>query len=367
MAVFLKVKSYVPICLSKETNIHEEGMVFLEHDFPKYFNAIRSERAVVADDAHTHTATFEFSESYLKAPLKSISMLDVPIRVDGALVALLCCEQTYEPKIWTDEDIIFVHSITDIISLGIEADKRKKAEAKLLENQEQLIYKSNILAAIAKTTEQLLVSKNIYETLTETFELIGNAANVDRVFFFENDLKNNLISQKIEWTRGDILPQIDNLVQRTIFRLTIFIFILKFYTKIKYTKKHSVQLQTKISKIDGQNKISWLYFYFRFLSKMFFKVLLVLMIVPTSKNGRTTKSNILQSFATNIANAIERLRNEAIIEESENNFRQINDTIDDVFFLYDAINEKHIYISSSCKKVLGAGARIYFYQRKVLI
>jgi PAS domain S-box-containing protein len=44
---------------------------------------------------------------------------------------------------------------------------------------------------------------------------------------------------------------------------------------------------------------------------------------------------------------------ELAIKESENNFRQINETIDDVFWLYDILQKKYLYITPSCEKVLG--------------
>jgi PAS domain S-box-containing protein len=70
--------------------------------------------------------------------------------------------------------------------------------------------------------------------------------------------------------------------------------------------------------------------------------------------------NTFQSLATNISNSIERIQNELIIEESENNFRQINETIEDTFWLYDVINRKYIYMSPSCEKVLEI-AQSHFY------
>lgn len=46
-----------------------------------------------------------------------------------------------------------------------------------------------------------------------------------------------------------------------------------------------------------------------------------------------------------------------LLAESENNFRQINETIEDVFWLYDCVNQKYIYVSPSCEKVWGLSQR----------
>lgn len=63
--------------------------------------------------------------------------------------------------------------------------------------------------------------------------------------------------------------------------------------------------------------------------------------------------SILQSLASNIANAIEQRNNEAMLGESEYNFRQINETIERVFWLYDVVNAKYLYINPACETVLG--------------
>ena len=604
-----------------ETHTHSSGQILSEHNFPAYFEAVKSKLAIVANDAHTHPATAEFSEFYLKS-LHITSMLDVPIYVSGAFVGLMCCEQTNEPKTWTDEDVVFAHSIADVISLGIEADKRKKAEtelkrtkemleqtsivadiggweilidsqklyfsdinkhileapesfeldlssaidfykkgknrekiakafkkclkkgtpfdlevqivtlkgnerwvraigqaelvdgrckrlfgtfqnidqqvklnqiikdkerqyrtlisnlssvafrclndkdwtmlfvsdaieqitgypasdfinnhrlsyntiihsedrdyvnsqvdnsvvdweyvveyriisvdnkilwvsergkryfdeneeaffidgiitnitdqknaeAQLLENQEQLLYKSNILAAIAKTTEQLLVSKNIDETLTETFALIGEAANVDRVYFFKNDINTNRISQTIEWVRPLISSQMESpSLQNCSFEE------ISFYIQPLIKNKIYQQVFSEIS--DPRLKARW-------KNQGISAIILLPIFIKDVFHGfigfddctheqiwSDDKINILQSLAINIANAIERIDNEHIIEESESNFRQLTETLEDVFLLYDFVKKKYIYISPSCKNIFGFEQKS-FYENRVRI
>lgn len=70
-----------------------------EKDFPIYFKALQEERFVVANDARNDSDTCEFTESYLK-PLNIFSMLDLPIRQDGKVVGILCCEQTDSIREW---------------------------------------------------------------------------------------------------------------------------------------------------------------------------------------------------------------------------------------------------------------------------
>jgi GAF domain-containing protein len=60
-------------------------------DYPQYLLALKGERAILANDAHTNNATSEFSEGYL-TPLEISSMLDVPIRHKGEMIGIICCE-----------------------------------------------------------------------------------------------------------------------------------------------------------------------------------------------------------------------------------------------------------------------------------
>lgn len=73
------------------------------------------------------------------------------------------------------------------------------------------------------------------------------------------------------------------------------------------------------------------------------------------------------SFARSIANVVsisketqKRKLAEKSIKESEANFRLLNETIDDVFWLYDIINSKILYISPSCEILLGSTADNFF-------
>lgn len=157
-------------------NQHSSGMELFEKDFPKYFEGIKSEKAVVAFDAHTHPYTFEFSEVYLK-PLNINSMLDTPIWVAGNLKGVICCEYVGKDfKKWTVEDENFVRSITEIISLTIEADKRLKAEEELklafenLKNSQKEIERLSLVAAKTENLVLLMNKEGVVEWINASFE-----------------------------------------------------------------------------------------------------------------------------------------------------------------------------------------------------
>ncbi|MFQ6008034.1 MAG: PAS domain S-box protein, partial [Candidatus Zixiibacteriota bacterium] len=111
---------------------HSEGIELAAADYPAYFKALETERAIAADDAHTDPRTKEFSTSYL-TPLGISSMMDAPIRLSGQIVGVICHEHIGTKRKWTNEEKNFAGSMADLVALALEAFDRKQAEAKLQE------------------------------------------------------------------------------------------------------------------------------------------------------------------------------------------------------------------------------------------
>lgn len=99
-----------------DTRSFESGVDLLARDFPGYFEAVTSEEVILATDAFTHSATREFGDLYLK-PLNIYSLLDVPFFNDGRIAGVLCCEQQHGQKEWSEEDVEFLKSCSDLITV----------------------------------------------------------------------------------------------------------------------------------------------------------------------------------------------------------------------------------------------------------
>jgi len=116
---------------------HSEGFELSIVDYPAYFEALEQDEPIAAADAHADPRTKEFSESYL-TPLGIASMLDIPIRLGGETVGVLCLEHIGSARDWTPEDHNFSRSIADLISLALEARERQRAEAARRSSEEKL-------------------------------------------------------------------------------------------------------------------------------------------------------------------------------------------------------------------------------------
>ncbi|MEO8473603.1 MAG: tetratricopeptide repeat protein [Chryseolinea sp.] len=122
---------------------------------PKYFAAIKQEKIIIAEDARTHPATSEFSDSYL-IPGDIFSMLDVTFYEDEKLKGLLCCEQQHNTRKWTAEDRIFVSCMSDIISLALHiAQRTKYEEAITVQNTQIAKMNESLEIRVKQRTEEL--------------------------------------------------------------------------------------------------------------------------------------------------------------------------------------------------------------------
>jgi signal transduction histidine kinase len=110
-------------------------------DFPTYFEILKNENIIVANDAFNNPATYELTEIYLK-PMGVKSLLDVPFFMGGKLAGIICFEQ-YNMRIWLPDEIFFGVSIGTFLSLTYQALQRKRSEKLLQEANEYLVKLNN--------------------------------------------------------------------------------------------------------------------------------------------------------------------------------------------------------------------------------
>lgn len=101
---------------------HDKGTVLRETDYPEYFAALKRERTIAANNAHTDPRTSCFSTSYL-TPLGISAMLDVPIWVAGQMAGVICHEHVGQERVWTHDDEAFAVVLANLISLAFETRK----------------------------------------------------------------------------------------------------------------------------------------------------------------------------------------------------------------------------------------------------
>ncbi|WP_435358815.1 PAS domain-containing protein [Haloarchaeobius sp. DFWS5] len=119
----------------RRSKSHEAGTRLAPENYPSYFEALETHRAIPAAKATTDPRTTELRESYLE-PLGITSMLDATVRRGGEVVGVICNEDGGDPREWDEDEIRFAGELADqtVIALN-NRDQRHREEVLERTNQ----------------------------------------------------------------------------------------------------------------------------------------------------------------------------------------------------------------------------------------
>ena len=118
---------------------HSSGMVLRASEYPRYFDALESGRAIDADDARKDPRTSEFEDGYLE-PLGITSMLDAAVREGGRVIGVVCHEHVGPPRAWTGDELEFAGALADQVALTLSIAERIKLEQERERMRIELIH-----------------------------------------------------------------------------------------------------------------------------------------------------------------------------------------------------------------------------------
>jgi K+-sensing histidine kinase KdpD len=147
----------------KNLNEHNRGLVLYRSDFAPYFDALEKDLTIMASDAHTHSATNCFSDSYL-GPLGINSMYDVPIWKSDQVIGVLCLEYFKAKNEWCNEERHFIASVADFLAKLYE----KLSVLRVAEILEQTVYERTRLLE-----DSFAKLKEAQDILIEQEKLVG--------------------------------------------------------------------------------------------------------------------------------------------------------------------------------------------------
>jgi PAS domain S-box-containing protein len=322
-----------------------EVFVLTKEQYPNYFYNIQEKTQIVASDVFSNQVTKELCADYA-IKNKICSLLDTPVIIDGDLMGVICLETTHNIKLWDHEDINFARSISDIITAAIESKMR-------LQTEKALAYKSDLLSAMTLCTEKLLNSKDLDAIFTEVLVIMGNTTKSNRAYYYEDDPRSKLISQKYRWHFDNISltknnPELQNLTY-------------EYFGELLTPLLDNQVYQASVPKIKNEplkNKLIDLEIVSLILFPVFIKDKLHGFIgFDNTDKDRTWSEDeikILQTLARNVASSIESISNEAAIFESEEKFRLLANNIPGTVYLSENDEDRtKLYLNDEIEKLTG--------------
>jgi GAF domain-containing protein len=107
---------------------HNGGERVMASRYPAYFQALRCESCIVADDARQHAATAEFTGGYL-ARHEITAVLDTPIHIRGEFQGVLSLEQVGTREPWNPAHRLFAHAVANLVTLAFVEHEAEQARS----------------------------------------------------------------------------------------------------------------------------------------------------------------------------------------------------------------------------------------------
>lgn len=207
--------------------ISEENLP--KRQIPHYFNAFSTERIIVATDARHDARTKELTDIYLQ-PYHIYSLMDVPIRVKGELIGVVCFENVDFIREWNFFDQTYGLVVANMIALAIESHQHQLSNRRLqdaLDEQKNLVkeihhrVKNNlaIIASLINLQSEKARDEYHMELFKECRDRINSMAEVHKLLYDSKSFSNlnfrNYIRALLENLMATYCPAGKRIITRT--------------------------------------------------------------------------------------------------------------------------------------------------------
>lgn len=167
------------------TDLFNKDTVLTKEQFPAYFNAISTNKILIAENTFTHKSTIEFTNDYL-IPFDVISLMDIPLRISGEIIGVMCYEKTGKTeKIFTEQEQAFAFSMALLLTSNLEARHRQVTQQKL---EEALAEKDLLIKEINHRV------KNNFSILISLLRIKKHQTNSDEVKSLMDEYEQRIFS-----------------------------------------------------------------------------------------------------------------------------------------------------------------------------
>ncbi|MCP9762067.1 PAS domain S-box protein [Lacihabitans soyangensis] len=308
-----------------------------------YVDILENDRDLLIPDVFASPLVFdELKNYYTEHGIQST--MNIPLRLGNEFKGVICCEHTLR-KEWDATEIAFARHIGNIKETLYEQELRKDVEKKLIERTE-------ILRVTAEVSQLLQQTSNLEMSLDGILEKIGIASNSSRVYYFTNNFEGGYFRQEKEWVNIGVKSEMQNESLQSL----AYSKLGRYYDELKNGRP----FQFVISDIDDEEHYQ----------RLFLQGIKSQLVIPVMSMGvmigfigfddcenekvwGENYINLLVSIGASLGLAIEKFENEKQKEESQNNFKQISDALEEVFWLFDLQQSKFLLISRACYEVFG--------------
>lgn len=222
-------------------------------------------------------------------------------------------------------------------------------------NELDLAQKNIFLSSITSVITELINADDWYESLSKVFQITGSNINVDRIYYFEIDETNNdeprTCSQKLEWTKKDIAPQIENPELQRV-PMEVFTDFFDPLMEGKLVSAITSQLPEGNLKdnVTSQNIKSFLVLPL-FINNEFHGFI-GFDDCTTERNWSISELSFLSNIVFNLATTIQRIKTNIALQKSLDEKNNILESIGDAFISLDK-NWNITYWNNKTEKIIG--------------
>lgn len=300
---------------------------------------------------------------FLLATLHISRVLAIPIRSDSIVTGVLCCESTYDHVLWTDDDLRFARSVSDIVSIMYESEKTRRAE-------QETLYKSTLLRMLSETTERLLKSNDWEHALRNSIHDIGDLFGNDRIYYYQiishHGRRERSVKKLIEWIKSDevIREDIDGVHKMPY--STSKTFYVDIFRKGYFLTDIETVHDSDLANFMNSQKIRTVLIFPVFKKD----VLIGTLAFENCLKGKKwveSEITILKTLTNNISVSIERQANENEIREKQQHFESVITNVPGVTFRSVKKNDEWIFsfISFEVERLSGY-PQSHFYNQPTL-
>ncbi|MCS7263956.1 MAG: GAF domain-containing protein [Armatimonadetes bacterium] len=184
------------ICLvaSGEDSQNLVGTVLPIGRYFAYLTSLEGERVIATSSVLDDPRTNELANDYW-LPYGIEATMDSPVRVEGKMVGIVCCEHKSKRK-WSGDEIAFAGDVADLVARAI------------LESQHQ--RRERYLSTLSQFALQLLIATEWESVLPAFLEDMGKVAEADRAFaaqLLTNEQGQEILHCLSVWSADGTLSQ----------------------------------------------------------------------------------------------------------------------------------------------------------------